>query len=300
MSDIKLTNREADLIASAMEIEAVDVKKAGRLGFMALALAQTTLPHSKVEGTEFERTNGIYTLSIRVPRQVGILPYGMMPRILIAWICTEAIKTKCPNLLLGKSLNEFMIKLGLSNSGGEGGDITRIKSQAKSLFSSTISLIKVDDDRSDDFDIENISMVRRARLLWNPRKPDENSIFESHLSLTQDFFKMILDSSVPIDLRVLHSLRRSPLAMDIYVWLVYRFFILRRETLIPWRRLQSQIGAKYQPNQRGLLDFKREFIKRLKEVLLFYPQAKAIVHENGLKLYPSPFHIPQKMARMYL
>lgn len=286
-------SRTSDLIAMALEIEETDVRASGQLGFMARALTQTTLPHSKMIGTEFERSNGIYTLSIHVPKKIGVLPYGAIPRILTAWISTEAVKTQSPDLVLGHSLRDFMVKLGLSNSGGERGDITRLKSQAKSLFSSAVSIIKDDEEAHNTFGVENIMMIRGAQLLWNPRKPDEQGLFNSHLNLTEDFFKMITDRPVPIDLRVLHALRRSPLAMDIYVWVVYRLFITRKDVLIPWINLRGQFGASYAQTPQGLLDFKREFVRRLKEVLIYYPRAKVTPLRGGLMLSPSPLHIPQ-------
>lgn len=291
-----ISSRTSDLISKALEIEAADVKASGQLGFMARALAQTTLPHSKIKANEFERSNGIYTLSIHAPRKVG-LPYGAIPRILTAWISTEAVITKSPDLVMGNSLREFMNKLGLSNSGGERGDITRLKSQAKSLFSSVVSIMGEDEKAHNAFDVENIMMVRGAQLLWNPRKPEEAGLFDSHLSLTEDFYKMITDRPVPIDMRVLHSLRHSPLAMDIYVWSVYRLFITRKDVLIPWINLKGQFGANYAATPRGVLDFKKEFKKRLNEVILFYPQANIEPRKEGLLLSPSAPHIPPKLVK---
>lgn len=49
--------------------------EAGALGFMARAKVQATLPHRKVDGNEFERRNGAFTLSLMAPAKIG-LPYG--------------------------------------------------------------------------------------------------------------------------------------------------------------------------------------------------------------------------------
>ncbi len=80
------------LVKEALAIEAEDAKQAGALGFMARILVQATLPHSKTEGNEFVRTNGNYTLSLLSPSHIG-LPYGSMPRLLLAWLTTEAVRT---------------------------------------------------------------------------------------------------------------------------------------------------------------------------------------------------------------
>ena len=73
------------LITESLAIEAEAAKKAGKLGFMARALVQATLPHSKIDGNEFERTNGAFTLSMLAPSNVG-LPYGNIPRLLICLV----------------------------------------------------------------------------------------------------------------------------------------------------------------------------------------------------------------------
>ena len=52
------------------------------------------------------------------------LPYGNIPRLLLAWVCTEAVRTQCRVLALGRrSLSEFMRKLDIySSSGGSTGE----------------------------------------------------------------------------------------------------------------------------------------------------------------------------------
>ena len=86
------------LITEALAMEAEEAKAAGALGFVARALAQATLPHRKVEGAHFERRNGDFTLTLLAPPRVG-LPYGSVPRLLLAWLSTEAVKTKSRELV---------------------------------------------------------------------------------------------------------------------------------------------------------------------------------------------------------
>ena len=53
------------------------------------------------------------------------LPFGNLPRLLLAWVCTEAVRTQSRELVLGKfSLSKFMRTLGInSDSGGSRGDL---------------------------------------------------------------------------------------------------------------------------------------------------------------------------------
>ena len=60
------------LITEALAIEAESAQNAGALGFMARAMVQATLPHKRVEGNEFERRNGAFTLSLLAPGRVGL------------------------------------------------------------------------------------------------------------------------------------------------------------------------------------------------------------------------------------
>ena len=46
------------------------------------------------------------------------LPFGNLPRLILAWVSTEAVRTQSRELVLGRSLSEFMRTLGIYNSGG--------------------------------------------------------------------------------------------------------------------------------------------------------------------------------------
>lgn len=61
------------LISEALALEEEEVKKAGNVGYMARALVQATMPHSKIEGNEFQRENGSFTLTMLAPSRGGSL-----------------------------------------------------------------------------------------------------------------------------------------------------------------------------------------------------------------------------------
>ena len=46
------------------------------------------------------------------------LPYGNLPRLLLAWVCSEAVRTQRRELVLWRSLYEFMRKLGMDDRSG--------------------------------------------------------------------------------------------------------------------------------------------------------------------------------------
>lgn len=71
------------------------------------------------------------------PPSVG-LPYGSIPRLLLAWITTEAVRTKSRELVLGDHLSGFMRQLRIIPTGGRWGTIGRLRTQMERLFSTSI------------------------------------------------------------------------------------------------------------------------------------------------------------------
>ena len=135
-----VNHKHADkLVLEALEIEAEQAKQAGALGYLARVFTQIGLPHSAVTGSQFVRCNGNLTLTISAMSDVG-LPFGSIPRLLLSWVTTEAVRTGSPVLELGPTLSAFMAELGLARQGGKRGDITRFRNQTVRLFSSAISL----------------------------------------------------------------------------------------------------------------------------------------------------------------
>ena len=88
------------------------------LGFMARLMALCSLPRSNPGNRkEYKRVNGPFTLYM-VAGGGNKLPFGNLPRLILAWVSTEAVRTQSRELVLGKSLSEFMRTLGIYNSGG--------------------------------------------------------------------------------------------------------------------------------------------------------------------------------------
>lgn len=275
------------LITEALAIEVEEAKRAGKLRYMARALVQATMPHSKVDGNEFERVNGAFRLTMLAPSRIG-LPYGSIPRLLIAWISTEAVKTKNRELILGNTLSDFMMELGLIPTGGRWGTITTLKEQIKRLFSAAISCTY---DDGKNWAIKNVQPISESNLWWDPKNPNQTSLFESTLILGEEFFKEITENPIPIHLDVLKALKRSPLALDIYCWLTYRMSYLEKETVIPWPVLQIQFGSDYATDQQGTRNFKKAFLRELRKVALFYESANIEDTSPGLRLKPGKTHI---------
>ena len=78
------------------------------MGFMARMMALCSLPRTNPGNRkEYKRVNGPYTLYM-IAGGGNKLPFGNFPRLLLAWVCTEAVRTQNRELVLGRSLSEFM------------------------------------------------------------------------------------------------------------------------------------------------------------------------------------------------
>ena len=118
------------------------------MGFMARLLALCSLPRTNPKTRlQYVRRNGPYTLYVTVSAGEK-LPFGNLPRLLLAWVCSEAVRTQRRELVLGRSLYEFMRKLGLEDrSGGANAERTRLKNQMRRLFGCTVTLVYEDEER---------------------------------------------------------------------------------------------------------------------------------------------------------
>jgi hypothetical protein len=299
-----LPSRVREIIETHLAIEAEDAKASGNLGFMTRALAIASMPHRNPFSDIYERRNGTFQLRMLAGSSAG-LPYGKIPRVLVAWVTTEAVRTRSANLVLGESLAEGLQELGLCNSGGARGDIGRLRDQMRRLFGAFISAEfdntatspaagngRVVPIRSSRIRLSNIMLVEDADVWWMPNADSKEGQWQGTLRLSQKFFRECIEAPVPVDLRAYKALGSSPLAMDIYTWLTYRMSYLRKPSpLIRWEALMNQFGSRYAMDEQGIRNFKKAFLRELKRVSCIYPAARIRSVDGGIRLQPSPPHV---------
>ena len=106
---------------------------------------------------------------------------------------------------------------------------------------------------------------QEPRSVSDPRPRKREAPWGSHVVLSDRFYREATEAPVPLDLRVLRALR-SPFEIDIYVWLTWRFFRLRKPVPIPWASLALQFGCGYATPRH----FKKRFLGYLKSVIDYY------------------------------
>ncbi len=227
-------------------------------------LASVTLPHSRVAGSEFSRVNGDIRLSLLAPETPG-LPYGVYPRLILIHLTTKALLQRERTFYVGESANAFLALMGIKDSGGATGASTRARDQLRRLCLTSFAYHDKSQDRG-----RNIVLADKW-VTWPGRGVQ--------VTLGERFYSLARSGSVPLDTAILDGLRRSPLALDAYVWLTYRVARLNRETVIPWRSLEIQFGAEYTRPRNFRLKFRRslEAIKELWNGIEAEPQEKGLL-----------------------
>ena len=257
------------------------------LGFMARLMALCSLPRTNPGNQhQYKRTNGPYTLIMSATGNHK-LPFGNLPRLILAWLCTEAVRTQSREIVLGRSLSKFMRSLGInSTSGGNRGEQTRLRNQMKRLFNASVRLV-YEDERGDAS--RSSFVADRTEFWWNERKPDEQTLWESKIRLGEDLFNEIIRHPVPIDMNILTALKRCSLGLDLYLWLAYRTFALRAPQRLSWQQVYRQFGLhpSKASDRRTVQNFRRQALRELKKIKLAWPGLNYATAPGGLILHPS-------------
>ena len=257
------------------------------MGFMARLMALCSLPRTNPGNRhQYKRVNGPYKLIMSTTGDYK-LPFGNLPRLLLAWVCTEAVRTQNRELVLGRSLSKFMRTLGInSTSGGNRGEQTRLRNQMNRLFTCSVSLIY----KGERGDASRSSFVAdRTEFWWNERKPDQPSLWESKIRLGEDLFNEIISRPIPLDMNTLKALKRCSLGLDLYLWLTYRTFALRAPKRLSWRQLYCQFGLhpSKASDKRTVQNFRHQALRELKKIKLAWPELNYTTGRGVLILYPS-------------
>ena len=277
--------RQVDHLVTARESEP-------DLGFMVRLMALCSLPRTNPgRRIQYKRVNGPYTLIMTATGNAK-LPYGNLPRLLMAWVSTETVRTQRRELILGRSLSEFMRKLDItSTSGGTRGERTRLRNQMKRLFHTHVQLVH-EHEHGERF-VSSV-IADRGEFWWDPRRPNDPVLWDSKIRLGEDFFNEIVRHPVPLDMNILKGLKRSSLGLDLYMWLTYRTFTLKKPVTLRWRDLYRQFGVSPDQarNKTTVRNFRKDCLRELKKIAVAWPGLNYGLARGTLILKPSTPAIP--------
>jgi len=257
------------------------------ISFQYVPLIQCSFPHAD-PGTEttFTRRNGWLELTLSTDRPDTGLPYGVPARLLTIHAASEAVRTRSPEIYLGRSVHDFLRLLDIPITRGERGSLRVYANQLLRLLHCSFTIDEnIEDERGrKGLHIRRALFADEARLWWD----ETDGVGQgSSMILSAPLFQSILERSAPLSTSAIRQLRKSPMDLDVYAWLVHRLFHLGRPSTVTWPQLSAQFGHGY----RELRKFRRFFADSLQRVLVVYPEAKLRLTEQGVTLLPSKPHL---------
>jgi hypothetical protein len=292
-----LTKAQSKLLDASAHIFG-EMATAKEAAYLPRELVQVTLPHKNPGNIPlWKRTNGTLSVGIQAGYDVKTgkcygYPYGIIPRLLLFWLTTEAIRTNSRRLELGASLSGFMAELGLvpsSAGAGKRSDARRLRDQIDRLFNASISFVgEIERDGRQGVGRINMHVAPKSELWWSRNDPEQAALWGSWIELGEDFYKAITAYPVPADIRALKALKRSPLALDLYAWLTYEAFRAHKSgksRYENWEQIHAHIGGEY----AEIRNFRTKAKAALRKIQVVYPGLKLGTRRGGVEVLPESY-----------
>lgn len=257
---------------------------------LAQAAHFSLFPLTRPKGTRWQRQNPWGWIRISAGDQLdpitgepmdAPLPGGGLPRLLLAYITTEARRVASgggdPSRLdLTGSLNALVRDLGLREGSRNQAVLDQLHATltARVMFSMQAEAVRGGKPGRWQHSVW-LPQVARSLSLWLPEQQPLDS-FEPYITLSPEWLTMILDDSkvVPARLDVLAQLAGKPMAMDVLTWLAnvtYSLHIGRLESrTFYWPDLYAEFTHDYE----RLVDFRKKWRAALVEARRYYPGAQ--------------------------
>jgi hypothetical protein len=265
------------------------------IAFLFSGWAHAALPHRRIPDDALWRIETEHvTLLVEPGRRplpggenawVGV-PYGSRARLIMLYLQSEALRTGSRDIELGRSLSDWLGRLGIPLGGKSYRDV---KEQASRISRCRLSFHIQTGSRTG---LINQNILDTAMFLDG--SGDQESLFVETAKLSESFFEQLKKHPVPIEEAAISAINNNSMALDVYCWLAYRLHVLNKPRAVSWQALRIQ----FSPNVKHLFHFRAHFKDNLALALAVYPAARVEESENGLMLFPSPPPVAPKGQRL--
>jgi hypothetical protein len=271
---------------------------AGRIGISYSGFCLTGLPHKRLPDEQaWEKRGHRVTLLVEpgrmkrgpgAARMVGV-PYGARARMILLYLQTQAVRTGSREVELGRSLHDWLGRMGLA-WGGETGKALR--EQAARIAACSLKFFWEGEDASG----WEAGRFVRSGLRFHAYGSDDHQgdLWEDRVVLDETFYDALRQHPVPLREAALRKLADRSASLDLYIWLAYRLHTLSGPTPVRWAALREQFGTSYSE----LRFFRRDFPKMLAPAVAVYPDTRGEVEDDGVVLHPSSSPVAAKVVAL--
>lgn len=238
------------------------------------------LPRKRALVAEFRRQAGPCSLVIRpssdgLASSAAVLPHGSASRLTLICLATIATRRGSSKIEIDDLLAEYLRAVGSGDP----------KAHARSLRNQVTALTNC------DFNISVFDRAIDGKLIQSEpmnsalNGTSKKSFRPRWIELTPGF--LTERSGLALDRRAVAALRRSPFALDVYLWLSQHIDRIAGPKFFNWDYLLREFADCYTAKD-AKKDFKKAFLVTLRDVLTVYPRARVFVYPHKLMILPSP------------
>lgn len=257
------------------------------LGFATRPFVLCGLPVRRPPQSDllYERRNGFFTLQITGHPEFG-LPFGQ-DRLVPIFLSTLAVRQQS-QVIRFKSAAQMLDTFGMAKGGKE---YRRLVAAFERIFGATIFF-------GTDSMLGGARVVHRCRFnflreaqIWyegGPAREAGENQFENVIVLSDEFYNEILAHPIPTDVDAVKALVSAPAVLDLFMWLVYRCFIAKREEQIPLFGdfgLTAQLGSVEYTRPRRFRAMLQQWLSTIRTV---WPECPAKISSNCRYLSVAP------------
>lgn len=257
----------------------------GGIGFIFSGWAQAALPHRRLaDDAVWQLETERVTLLVEPGRRaitggetqwVGV-PFGSRARLIMLYLQGEALRTKSREVELGRSLNAWLVRLGIPVGGKSFRDV---REQAERISRCRLTFHLQTGGKQG---LVNQNIVDTAMFVHGDDAQQGNLFLET-ARLSETFFEQLQRHPVPLEEAAIKAINNNSMALDLYCWLAYRLHVLSAPRTVTWTALHAQFGGGF----ARLDHFRSKFLDNLGLALAVYPAAEVEADIKGLILKPS-------------
>lgn len=285
---------QRSLVDIAAEVLADD---AGKIGITYTGFCLTGLPHKRLaDEAIWEKAGHRVTLMVEPGRlklpgggpakYLGV-PYGARARMILLYLQTQAVRTNSREVELGRSMRDWLGRMGLS-WGGETGKALR--EQAARIAHCNLKFYW-EGEEADGW-VKGGFVRSGLRFHSTTHQTGQGDLWEDRVVLDEVFYDSLRQHPVPLRETALRELAAKSASLDLYIWLAYRLHTLQQPTPVRWAALAQQFGSNY----GRLRCFRENFSKALAPAVAAYPEARVESNDDGLLLFPSRSPVAPKLV----